>query len=356
MLFNLSEYAPEPLHDQLRNQIIEMILAGGLKPDDRLLPIPVMASEQKVSARTVRRSYRDLEKMGFLREGPQDHFTINEMASSGRLLTADNYTGINRTLSALGTVRPCETFHDELIEELERAKRIQRALLPGDLPDNRKITVRAFCSSEKSVGGDLVDAFYLDDKHLGLLIADACGSGLSAALLIARVHAVIRSESRHSGRPTVIINQLCRQVEETLPRDKFITLFFAVYETERHRLTYVNCGHPSPLLYSKSASYPTLSHRNPALGVVRGHCYKGFVKTLSNGDCLLLYTDGISEAMNRCKEEYGEKRIEAILQRYHHDPKRLIDTLIGELNLFTATQEAEDDRSVLVLKINNSEF
>jgi len=290
--------------------------------------------------------------MGVLKEGSRDHFTISATPSAGCLTVAGKEGGTDLPLSVLEQVIPVDTVHDKLVDDLEQARNIQRGLLPAELPDNRKITIRAFCSSAQPVGGDLVDVFYMDKKRLGLLIADACGSGLSAALLIAQVHAVIRNESRHSDRPAVIINRLCRQMEETLPRNKFITLFFAVYDIERHLLTCVNSGHPLPLLYGRSEHHRTLSHINPALGVIRGHRYRSVAEELSPGDVLLLYSDGISEAMNREKKEYGDGRIRRILAATYQDPQQLINALNRDVETFTNKQAAEDDRSILVLKIN----
>ena len=357
MLFNLSEYSPEPLHDQLRRQIVELIAAGFLRPDDRLLPISQMAGEQKVSASTVRRSYKALEKMGLIEEKRHDYFRVikaNPDNAKKRLKSLVKYReyqrGDNKTKTEAGGEYSDTVTFDR---ELKKAAQIQQSLFPANLPDNPFIDMCFFSAMAHPLGGDLVDIFNLDQQRLAFLIADACGHGLSAALLIARVQAIIRNESRHNSLPAVIINQLARQMEETLPRDKFITLFFAVYEPAVRSLNYINAGHPFPLLHSLRPGSKTLPGISPALGVVRRHCYKSSKKTLTEGDCLLLYTDGVSEAMNRRNEEYGEKRIKAILQRNYHDPKKLIDSLIGDLTVFTETQEAADDRSVLAVKINN---
>jgi sigma-B regulation protein RsbU (phosphoserine phosphatase) len=185
-----------------------------------------------------------------------------------------------------------------------------------------------------------------------LCIADVAGKGLPASLLMANLQAAIRSLAAESEGPRDLCARLNRLVCSNTPEDKFITLFYGLFDAASRRLVYSNAGHNSPILLRRDRSFVRLPEGGAALGIFPEWRYEDAEIQLTAGDRLVLFTDGVTEAMSRQGEEFGEERLLALMAA---DPelgaaelqKRILEAVSG----FSAG-ELQDDATLIVMAVN----
>ena len=243
-----------------------------------------------------------------------------------------------------------------LQEQMRIARQVQSRLFPQVLPDIDTLDYSGICRPAGEVGGDYYDFLRLSEDHYYIAVGDISGKGISAALLMASLQALLRSHVTQgqddlSGMITEVNRLLCAMTEE----NRFATLFCSVYEDASRQLTYVNAGHNPPLLFSNGAPGVKAVRRLPAndsiLGMFRAATYSCSQLEFSPGDTLLVYTDGITEAQNPQGEQFGEERVKACIQEHlacHPEPLR--DRLLEEVKRFTDTAAVTDDQTVVVLR------
>jgi len=193
-------------------------------------------------------------------------------------------------------------------EDFERAREIQQALMPTTLPQIDGCDLAAGCQPARMVGGDYFDAIRLGDARAALAIGDVAGKGMAAALLMSNLQAIVRAFA-----PALAADELCAKANQLIAGNvapgKYITFFYAVIDTARMRLDYCNAGHNPPILRRRDGTLEWLREGGPVLGVLPAAGYDAGTVELRSGDCLVLYTDGISEAFNAADEEFGEERL-----------------------------------------------
>jgi len=193
-------------------------------------------------------------------------------------------------------------------EDFERAREIQQALMPITLPQIDGCDLAAGCQPARMVGGDYFDAIRLGDARAALAIGDVAGKGMAAALLMSNLQAIVRAFA-----PALAADELCAKANQLIAGNvapgKYITFFYAVIDTARMRLDYCNAGHNPPILRRRDGTLEWLREGGPVLGVLPAAGYDAGTVELRSGDCLVLYTDGISEAFNAADEEFGEERL-----------------------------------------------
>lgn len=238
-----------------------------------------------------------------------------------------------------------------LEEELKIASEIQQGLLPKKLPliPNYQIAARTIAS--KQVGGDYFDVVKLDDHRYLLVIADVSGKGTPAALLMSNLQATIRALAPLDitiADATARVNDL---IYDNTSADKFITFFWAILNTEDNTLKYVNAGHNPPFLLKNDGSVRRLDKGGMILGVLKSVVtYEHEIVPLNPGDTVVMFTDGISEAMNKQNEEYGEEKLEEILRMKANEPAgAVLDGVILSVQGFADPTNQSDDITVLVL-------
>ncbi len=242
--------------------------------------------------------------------------------------------------------------------ELEIAKNIQLSLLPTTIPEVPGIGLAGVCLPAKDVGGDYYDFLLQPDGDLGLVIADVSGHNVGAALIMAETRTMIRARCDQSMTPQKTLAELNHFFYEDLTRaELFVTLFVLEYQPASGRIIYASAGHPPPLLWRiQSDSCERLDVEGLILGVRREFPYEQQERTLSPGDVLLLYTDGITEAANGTGEMFGEERLAELIRASGRlSPQALIDLIFLQVRLFTGTQSFDDDVSLVVLQINSGE-
>jgi sigma-B regulation protein RsbU (phosphoserine phosphatase) len=195
-------------------------------------------------------------------------------------------------------------------QDLERAREIQESLLPKDIPQLRGFEVATAWSPARMVGGDYFDVLRLGESRLAICIADVVGKGVSAALLMANVQAMVRAFARDSESPARMCNRVNGVLCGNIAADKFVTFFYGIVDADKQTFEYCSAGHPSPMLVSPD-SMQRLRGGGAVLGVFPNWKYEDSLVKLNRGDRLLLFTDGITEAEGPLGQEFGEEGLAA---------------------------------------------
>jgi sigma-B regulation protein RsbU (phosphoserine phosphatase) len=242
---------------------------------------------------------------------------------------------------------------ERIEEELNIARDIQQRLLPGSFPILENMEVLGINIPSRQVGGDFFDCIRLDEDRIALTIADVSGKGVPAALLMSNLQAGLHSLIDTDADIATIIAKLNNLIHAHTNYDKFITLFHTEVDLKNRKLTYVNAGHNPPLLYKSDGSHRALTTGGLLLGMMPNVVYQTETIDLENGDVLLAYTDGVSEAKNDDDEEFEEWRVKKVVENnLRSDARTIIDNLIEEIKVFTNDNlQKSDDVTLLVLRI-----
>ena len=237
-------------------------------------------------------------------------------------------------------------------EELELAREIQQNLLPQTLPVFDNFDIAAVNMSSKQVGGDYYDVIQFDENNFYLAIADVSGKGTPASLLMANIQAFLQVICRHGleiEKSTGLINDL---ISANTSDGRFITFFWALINNEEKKMTYVNAGHNHPLLI-RDGKIRKLSRGGMILGVMKTTIsYESETINLQKDDVIVLFTDGISEAMNTEAEEFSDERLEEKCVRLSSlSAKEILNGIKNEVNDFTKGTSQSDDITMVVLKV-----
>jgi sigma-B regulation protein RsbU (phosphoserine phosphatase) len=255
-------------------------------------------------------------------------------------------------LSAVATqvaVAAGRTDAPEQQRELDEAREIQANLLPRDLPQPPGFALSAHWQPARQVAGDWYDALALGDGRIGLGIADVTGKGMPAALLMSNLQAAVKAFAAPERAPREVCQRLNRIMGAHLGPGRFITLVYAVLDASRRVLTYTNAGHNPPLLLRHDGTCEPLSTGGLLLGVVPEATYEEAEVRLGPGDRLLLFTDGVTEAMNPDGELFGEDRVLEVMRRCAgHGAAELQRELLAAVTIFCGG-EFQDDATIVVV-------
>ncbi len=240
-------------------------------------------------------------------------------------------------------------------EELNLAKTIQEGLLPSPIPEISGFDMEATNISSRQVGGDYFDVVDTPDGGHILAIADVTGKGVPASLLMANLQSMLHALAPIDISLSQATGSINNIIHKNTPADKFITFFWGKISANGSRFDYVNAGHNNPLLFKKGEQKP---HELEAGGVILGALptltpYESSSVELESGDVLVLYTDGVTEAMNpKQTEEYEEERlIECLQDHLGGTAKEIMDAVIDDIMSFSDGVQY-DDITMLVLKVN----
>ena len=234
-------------------------------------------------------------------------------------------------------------------DEIEIARQVQLALLPARHPQPEGWSLWSFMRPANDVGADLVDYIELPEDRLGVVLADVAGKGLGAALLTAKLQAMLRALV--PGSPS--LSDLGAQVNDILHKDgidnRFVTLFYLELRPGSGRLRYLNAGHNPPFVLREKATEALQASAIP-LGMMAGTAYTEGEMTLEPGNLLVVYSDGLTEASNSKDEEFGADRLQAMLPRLRGlSAEEGVRLIIDEVNLFLGRERPHDDLSLVVL-------
>ncbi len=235
--------------------------------------------------------------------------------------------------------------------ELQVARSVQERLLPRHAPRLVTLECAARCEECGPVGGDFYDFLDLGPGRLGLVVADVSGKGVPAAIVMAHLSATIRSLARgmQDDLPGVarMINRL---LMEATAAQHYVTLFLAVYDEEGRSLRYANCGHLPPILRRGGGDTELLQPTAPAIGLIEEIAAADAAVPLGAGDVLLVYSDGVTESLDRDGREFGVERLSALLKQHAQEAPELVVARVMEARRSFAAGSRHDDVTVLVAR------
>lgn len=238
--------------------------------------------------------------------------------------------------------------------ELQLAQTVQRSLLPQDVPDTPLLETAAFTRPAQIVGGDYFDFFRFQDGAHGLAIGDVAGHGVSASLHMASVQALLRTLIPISQAPSDVVEHVNRLLIHNVRFATFVSLFLGAFDPKSHTLAYCNAGHNPPLVYrgGNGGDALWLSPTGAAIGLVEDVPFRAEKVQMMPGDVLLLYTDGVPEAVNLQGEQFGYERLAQSLRGWGNSSAReVIQGIRQELDSFTQGGPLTDDVTLVVAKI-----
>jgi phosphoserine phosphatase RsbU/P len=247
--------------------------------------------------------------------------------------------------------KKAEEARIRLQEEMRMARDIQMNLLPKANPQIPGYDIAGKSIPALNVGGDYFDFIRLNAHQLALGLGDVSGKGLSASLVMTNLQATIRGQTFFCADAKECLERANKLLYRSTEAHIFASLFYGVLDLQRHTLSYANAGQNEPYLFSADQKPLPLLNRGIVLGIKDEVSYAKAEIDLHPGDWLLLYSDGISEAMNDADEEFGEERLMEIVERHRdHSASALLDKIIAAVNLHTGNTSQHDDMTIILLK------
>ncbi|HLF75173.1 MAG TPA: GAF domain-containing protein, partial [Anaerolineales bacterium] len=240
---------------------------------------------------------------------------------------------------------------ERLETEVQLARQIQQTFLPESLPQLSGWELAARWKTARQVGGDFYDVFDLPNGRLGLFIADVADKGVPAALFMALTRTLVRAAVIETDAPAETLKRVNDLLVPDTRQGMFVTAVYAVLDIQKNELTYVNAGHNPPLWVSGDGSLERLTRTGVALGAAEAVKFGQRTIPLQPNDCILFYTDGLTESFNVDGEFYGEARLmEAIVANHCSSASELIDVVENSLLNFVQDMPPADDLTMLVLR------
>ncbi|HEY6837721.1 MAG TPA: PP2C family protein-serine/threonine phosphatase, partial [Geobacteraceae bacterium] len=244
--------------------------------------------------------------------------------------------------------------NSRMLRDMELARQIQLSLLPTSPPRVSGVGLAGCCVPAAHVGGDYYDYYSRAPGIVDVVVADVSGHSIGAALMTAEARSALRAQLATGDSAGEVLAALNRTLHNDLDRSElFITLFCASYAAASRTLTYANAGHVSPLLLRRGeAACRWLDAEGLILGVREEVTFEEKRLQLEEGDVLLFYTDGVTEARNTAGELFGPGRLCSILRRRHDEsPQAVLDAVLAEIAVFTGSSVLEDDVTMVVMKV-----
>ena len=243
-----------------------------------------------------------------------------------------------------------------LESELELAQDVQKMLFPQEVPDIPGLEIAAFSRPAQFVGGDYFDFIDFSNGFHGLAIADVAGHGVSASLHMASIQALLRTLVPVNKSPVEVISQVHKLFIHNIRFETFVTFFIGAFDSSKKTLTFCNAGHLPPLVLrknsSKKESADMLWPTGAAIGLVEEAEFAEKTIELQKQDLLVLYTDGITEAVNPQNKEFGRERLIKMSQQVNNAPvKKVIQEIRQGLEEFCGGKPLADDTTIVICKI-----
>ncbi|MBX7252159.1 MAG: SpoIIE family protein phosphatase [Candidatus Promineofilum sp.] len=246
-----------------------------------------------------------------------------------------------------------ESRGQRMERELQQARQIQMSLLPGGYPQVAGYDFAAAYESAREIGGDLYDfiEWPADPHRVGLLIADVSGKGTAAALFMAHSRAMIRGAAQTQPGPAATLAAANVQIARDNHAMLFVSAFYAVMDAPSGRLTFANAGHNVPIVRRADGRVEEAVARGMVLGIMDDMTYDEATTTLAEGDMIVLYTDGITEAMNARGDLFDKERLMAAVHGASPaDARALIDAILAAVRDFTGDTPQADDLTIVTVR------
>jgi serine phosphatase RsbU (regulator of sigma subunit)/putative methionine-R-sulfoxide reductase with GAF domain len=241
---------------------------------------------------------------------------------------------------------------ERLERELQLAHDIQQTFMPSHLPELHGWELAFTWHAARQVAGDFYDFFELPDRRLGLVIADVADKGMPAALFMALTRTLMRAAALEEPSPAAALARVNDLLVPDAQHGMFVTAVYAVLSLEMGKLAYANAGHNLPLLLrSRTGELERLGKGGMALGVLEGLRLDERIVSLEPGDCLIFYTDGITEAFSPEEDMYGEARLQATVRSASgSSAQAMLETIGDSVTAFAGDAAPSDDRTLMVLR------
>jgi sigma-B regulation protein RsbU (phosphoserine phosphatase) len=246
-----------------------------------------------------------------------------------------------------------ETVARERLEyEFHLARQIQQTFLPEEMPEFDNWGLAAYWRPARQVGGDFYDVFKLPNGELGLVIADVSDKGIPAALFMAVTRTLLRAVILDVSSPSEVLQRINDLLIPENQQGMFVTIVYAVLSLESGKITYANAGHNPPfLIYSDNQEIKSLNGTGMALGIVENNKIDECEIQLQSDDCLLFYTDGLTEAISQQEDLFGDERLCNVFMKNHTSPAESIVKSIEESVFdFMGSNLPIDDLTMLIIK------
>jgi serine phosphatase RsbU (regulator of sigma subunit)/predicted ester cyclase len=246
-----------------------------------------------------------------------------------------------------------ERERERVEQDLLVARRIQQASLPKEVPTLEGWQINPYYRPAREVGGDFYDFHLLSEGRLGLVVGDATGKGVPAALVMSTTCGMLQavSQALDSSSPGEVLERVNETLFARIPPDMFVTCFYAILDPESGHLSYANAGHDLPYLRSQGGGAVELRARGMPLGLMPGMSYEEKETVLNVGEAALFYSDGLVEAHNPQREMFGFPRLQVLVAKHGDEEGALGDLLMEELYSFVGEGwEQEDDITLVTLR------
>ncbi len=246
----------------------------------------------------------------------------------------------------------------KLQKELQVAQEIQQMLLPSDFPKVEGYEIASYYEAAKEVGGDLFDFVEVDEDSIGIIVADVSGKGVPGSLIMTMIRTALRLESRGNKNPADVLARVNRFVADDMKRGMFVTMFYIILDSRNREIHFASAGHNPMILYrgsTKQTYYLNPSGFPVGIQLPDLDLFARKIETdsirLKEDDILVLYTDGITEAMNSNRELFREERfLNSIRQNSHLDVGEFVKSINAELKSFTGGAPQNDDITFVAIK------
>jgi sigma-B regulation protein RsbU (phosphoserine phosphatase) len=243
-----------------------------------------------------------------------------------------------------------------LDHDLEIARDIQRILLPAEAPSVNGFEISGLNIPARQVSGDYFDYVDIDESRLGVAIADVSGKGVPASIIMAICRSVLRSQATTNASPADVLQKVNRQLYPDIKEDMFISMAYVVLDHALGNVTLARAGHDAPLLYTAATqAIAPLKPPGMVVGIDSGSVFDRITRDvavpLSRGDCLLLYTDGVTEALDANGFEFGADRMtKSVLASASDGAAAMITRVIDDLRAFVGSTPQNDDITLIVIR------
>jgi len=239
----------------------------------------------------------------------------------------------------------------KLREEARLAREIQITLLPKSDPAVPGYDIAGKSIPAMSVGGDYYDFIEMDNGRIAVCLGDISGKGMPAALLMSNLQATVRSQTLVEDSPRECIRRSNSLLFRSTDDNKYATFFYGILNPAIGEFCYTNAGHNPPLFITGGGNPVLLKSGGPVLGFLDNLTYNEETITLSSDDIIVIYSDGVTEAMDTAENEFGEERLEALVQEFRHlSSREVINTILEAVSSYSRSIDQSDDITVVVIK------
>jgi len=243
-----------------------------------------------------------------------------------------------------------------LDHDLEIARDIQRILLPSEAPAINGFQISGTNAPARQVSGDYFDYIQVDEERLGVAIADVSGKGVPASLIMAICRSVLRAEAARNPSPADVLRKVNRQLYPDIKEDMFISMAYLILDHQRNGITLARAGHDAPLLYKRQSQTVTpIKPPGMVVGIDSGNVFDritvDFAVSLERDDCLVLYTDGVTETLNAEGDEFGvDRMMQSVRASAIDGAQAIVKKIIEDVRDFTGSVPQNDDITLIAIR------